>query len=91
MLSVARSNWSQTAKAAGLYRELLRRDDLTDEEEAVLANNLAFSLAYNVVGAGLALAGLITPLAAAVLMPLRSLTVLVSSYKVHTFSRGRGA
>jgi len=57
----------------------------------VTRRNLAFSLAYNVVGAGLALARLITPLVAAVLMPLSSLTVLVSSYRVQTFYAGRGA
>jgi Cu2+-exporting ATPase len=51
----------------------------------VIRRNLAFSLAYNMVGAGLALAGLISPLVAAVLMPLSSLTVLVSSYRVRTF------
>ncbi len=38
--------------------------------------NLTFSLLYNVVGAGLAMAGLINPIVAAVLMPLSSLTVV---------------
>ena len=38
--------------------------------------NLVFSLVYNVVGAALAMAGLINPIVAAILMPLSSLTVV---------------
>lgn len=45
----------------------------------VVWRNLGFSLIYNVVGASLALAGLVGPLVAAVLMPLSSLTVIGSS------------
>ena len=45
----------------------------------VVRRNLGFSLAYNVVGAGAALLGLVTPLAAAVAMPLSSLVVVLSS------------
>lgn len=45
----------------------------------VIRRNLGFSLAYNVVGAGAAMLGLITPLAAAVAMPLSSLVVVISS------------
>lgn len=39
--------------------------------------NLAFSLIYNIVGASLAIIGLIGPLEAAILMPMSSLTILV--------------
>lgn len=42
----------------------------------IVKTNLGFSIAYNLLGAGLAIAGLIGPLEAAVLMPLSSLTVL---------------
>ena len=45
----------------------------------VIRRNLGFSLAYNIVGAGAAMLGLITPLAAAVAMPLSSLVVVISS------------
>ena len=45
----------------------------------VVRRNLGFSLAYNIVGAGAALLGLVTPLAAAVAMPLSSLVVVLSS------------
>lgn len=54
---------------------------------AVVRRNLAFSLAYNVVGVSLAIAGLVGPLLAAVLMPLSSLTVVLSSYQAETFRR----
>ncbi len=45
----------------------------------VIHRNLAFSLCYNLVAAGLAMTGYISPLAAAILMPLSSLTVVFSS------------
>lgn len=45
----------------------------------VIRRNLAFSLLYNVAGAALALAGLVGPLLAAVLMPASSLSVVLSS------------
>ncbi|MCA9712522.1 MAG: cation-translocating P-type ATPase, partial [Myxococcales bacterium] len=47
--------------------------------QAVVRRNLAFSLVYNVLFASLALAGEVTPLTAAVLMPLSSLTVVLGS------------
>ncbi len=56
--------------------------DLLQHSEGVLhvvRRNLAFSLAYNVVGAGAALAGLVTPLFAAVAMPVSSFIVVISS------------
>ena len=43
------------------------------------------TLAYNVIGATLAMTGLIGPLTAAVLMPLSSLTVITYSYRARTF------
>ncbi len=45
----------------------------------VVRRNLGFSLLYNLVFASLALAGMVTPLLAAILMPLSSLTVIGSS------------
>jgi Cu2+-exporting ATPase len=52
---------------------------------AVIRRGIAFSLAYNVVGVGLCMAGRISPLLAAVLMPLSSLTVVSSALKARTF------
>ncbi len=49
----------------------------------VVRRNLTFSLAYNVMGAGAALVGLVTPLLAAVAMPISSFVVVLSSLKSH--------
>ena len=51
--------------------------------------NIAFSLLYNAVAAVLAVAGLISPLIAAVLMPVSSLTVILASWLGRTFERPR--
>ena len=51
----------------------------------VIKRNVAFSLAYNVVGASLAMTGRLTPLAAAILMPASSLTVVAASWRSRTF------
>ncbi len=52
---------------------------------AVIRRNVLFSLGYNVLFVTLALLGFVTPLAAAVLMPLSSLTVIGSSVFGRTF------
>jgi Cu2+-exporting ATPase/Cu+-exporting ATPase len=49
------------------------------ETRRVLRRNFALSIAYNLVGGAASLAGWIDPLAAAVIMPLSSVTVLLSS------------
>ena len=51
----------------------------------VIRNNILFSIAYNVLGATLALLGLLDPLIAAVLMPISSLSVVLTSWRSHTF------
>ncbi|MBK8481939.1 MAG: heavy metal translocating P-type ATPase [Proteobacteria bacterium] len=51
----------------------------------VIRLNLALSLGYNAVAAALAMSGRISPLLAAVLMPLSSLTVVIVSYRARTF------
>jgi P-type Cu2+ transporter len=53
----------------------------------VIHLNIAFSLAYNLLAAGLCLYGVITPLIAAVLMPLSSLTVVTNSLRARTFEK----
>ena len=52
---------------------------------AVIRRNLSFSLLYNLVAVSLAMTGLMHPLLAAILMPLSSITVVVSSYRARTF------
>jgi Cu2+-exporting ATPase len=52
----------------------------------VVRRNLGFSLFYNAGAAALAIAGLVGPLLAAVLMPVSSLTVVLSSALTRTFA-----
>ena len=56
----------------------------------VVRRNLGFSLVYNVGASALALAGLVGPLLAALLMPVSSLTVVLSSSFTRTFARAGG-
>ena len=56
---------------------------------AVIRRGMVFSLAYNVVGVVLCMAGTISPLAAALLMPLSSLTVVSSALRAKTFAEPR--
>jgi P-type Cu2+ transporter len=53
----------------------------------VIRRNIAFSIGYNIIGAGLAVVGLLNPLIAAVLMPTSSLTVVLGSWYGKSFSR----
>jgi Cu2+-exporting ATPase len=54
-----------------------------------IRRNILFSLLYNTLGAALAMAGLLSPLVAAILMPFSSLTVVSSSFKSRTFDAAR--
>lgn len=56
---------------------------------AVVHRNLAVSLAYNVLAAGLCMTGSISPLLAAVLMPASSLTVVWLSFRTSAFGGGK--
>ncbi len=51
--------------------------------------NMAWALAYNVVGVSLAMTGHVTPLVAAVMMPASSLTVVLCSWLGTTFTTER--
>ncbi|HQR05541.1 MAG TPA: heavy metal translocating P-type ATPase [Gemmatales bacterium] len=52
-----------------------------------IRRGLIVSLAYNLTAIGLAIAGCITPLVAAILMPISSLTVTLLAIRQHTFTR----
>src|SRR5262249_34973435 len=52
---------------------------------ALIRRNIVLSIAYNVAGVALAMAGLIHPLIAAILMPTSSLTVVIASWRGRTF------
>ena len=52
-----------------------------------IRRNIALSIGYNLIGAGLAVFGLLTPLIAAILMPTSSITVVLGSWYSATFAR----
>lgn len=64
--------------------------DGTERTMRVIRRNITFSILYNILGGGLAIAGLLTPLIAAILMPTSSITVIVSSWVSRTFPRNTG-
>jgi Cu2+-exporting ATPase len=53
---------------------------------AAIHRGLAFALAYNVAGVALAMSGVLSPLVAAVMMPLSSLTVVSSALRSRAFT-----
>ncbi len=53
----------------------------------VIRRNIALSIGYNLIGASLAVFGLLTPLIAAILMPTSSITVVLGSWYSMTFAR----
>ena len=57
----------------------------------VIQRNIALSIGYNLVGASLAVFGLLTPLIAAILMPTSSVTVVLGSWYSTTFPRTTAA
>lgn len=56
----------------------------------IIRRNISFSLVYNICASSLAVAGWVGPLLAAVLMPLSSLVVVLSSSFGRTFARPAG-
>lgn len=54
---------------------------------ATIRWGIAISLAYNVVGIGLAVAGLLSPLLAAIMMPLSSISVVSLALRATSFDR----
>lgn len=60
----------------GAVPELIR---IAHQTLSVIRRNLAFAVVYNLVGIGAALTGNITPLFAAILMPLSAFTVFLST------------
>lgn len=54
---------------------------------SVIRRSMMLSVGYNVVGVALAMTGQLTPLAAAILMPVSSVTVILSSWRGRTFDQ----
>ncbi|MGD8439912.1 MAG: heavy metal translocating P-type ATPase, partial [Holophagae bacterium] len=80
-----------TLAAADVYltepglEPLVRLLDGARRTLGVIRRNLVFSLGYNAVSVTLAMMGHMHPLVAAILMPVSSITVVVSSYRARTF------
>lgn len=72
-------------------RPLLELLDGARRLNGVIRRNLSFSVVYNAGASSLAIAGFITPLLAAVLMPLSSLAVVLSSALSRTFVNRRSS
>lgn len=53
--------------------------NLAEQTRHVLIRNLSISLIYNTVGGAMALAGFINPMVAAILMPISSIVIILSS------------
>ncbi|MEO8619824.1 MAG: heavy metal translocating P-type ATPase metal-binding domain-containing protein [bacterium] len=64
---------------------LVRLVDGAGRTMRVIHRNIALSLAYNLLGATLAMTGMISPLIAAIMMPASSLTVVLGSWLGKTF------
>jgi len=54
---------------------------------AAIRRGIAISLAYNLLGIGLAVSGLLSPLLAAIMMPLSSISVVSLALRAKTFAR----
>jgi len=73
-----------TRPGLGALVELI---DGAERTMRVIRRNIAFSIGYNLIGAGLAAVGMLSPLIAAILMPTSSITVVLGSWYSHTFPR----
>jgi len=71
--------------ADGALGGLPRLIDAARRTQGLVRRNFAVSLAYNGIAVGLAMAGIINPLVAAILMPISSLTVLSLTLASRTF------
>jgi Cu2+-exporting ATPase len=54
---------------------------------AAIRRGIAISLTYNLLGIGLAVAGILSPLLAAIMMPLSSISVVSLALRAKTFER----
>jgi Cu2+-exporting ATPase len=72
--------------AGGSLSTLVELMDAARQTMRVIHRNFAVSLGYNAIAIGLAMAGMINPLVAALLMPASSLLVVASSVMSGTFA-----
>ena len=72
-------------------RSLLGVIDIARKSRRLIAENLVFAAAYNVVSLPLALAGMLTPFVAAVLMSSSSILVMLNAMRLGHRRETRGA
>jgi Cu2+-exporting ATPase len=65
---------------------LVALDDGAQRSMRVIRRNIAYAFCYNAVGVSLAMSGHISPLVAAIMMPVSSLTVVLGSWFGRTFT-----
>jgi P-type Cu2+ transporter len=70
---------------------LVRLVEGTRRAMTLLRNNILLSVIYNVMGAGITMAGYVDPAIAAVMMPLSSVVVIYTSWRGDTFPVERSA
>ncbi len=75
--------------ADGGIEALARLTNGAERTLNVIRRNIAFSLGYNVIGAALAVTGIVNPLIAAIMMPVSSVTVILTSWRSRTFEADR--
>ncbi len=81
--SLATADVAMTREGLGA---LVALDEGARRSMVVIRRNIIWAFAYNAVGVGLAMTGHITPLVAAILMPVSSLTVVLASWFGKTFT-----
>jgi Cu2+-exporting ATPase len=72
-------------------RPLVRLVEGTSRAMTLLRNNILLSVVYNVMGAGITMAGYVDPAIAAIMMPLSSVIVIWTSWRGDTFPVERSA
>jgi P-type Cu2+ transporter len=78
---------ADVAMARDGVRALVALDDGAQRAMRVIRRNMVWALTYNLAGVVLAITGHVTPLVAAIIMPVSSLTVVVTSWLGTTFTR----
>jgi Cu2+-exporting ATPase len=73
--------------SSGLVEDLQSVFDAADRMFVIIRRNLVFSVFYNLIGGGLALAGFMNPFIAALLMPASSITVIAHTMLNQPFKR----
>ena len=75
--------------AAERFEQLNNLFQYADKSKVALYGGFAFSFIYNIVGLGFAVSGLLTPVVAAILMPISSITIIIYGVAVSSWLANR--